>query len=232
MNRRDFLKTSLLSAAVLPMAGIPSFSAELNELERLYVYIEKHGKIKLYPFQKEILKQIHYNTNIVIVKARQIGMTTLLAGYISWLSSEKKTNTFYAGPTKNYFEELSRKFKLNNINDFFDQTIERVVDIYDEENFESDKLDLTIADMVEYSVKETITKNDGNFKRIVCGTLDSKDNLLAFIKKQTSLSSFRRWSFHKVSAKDAFPLWNENKIEFFRKICSSTDFYRETLLFS
>lgn len=72
------------------------------ELEDLYSFLESKTisnirvdnnhliPFKLYPYQKEILKDIHENDRLIIVKCRQLGMTTLLAGYAAWLNTKKK----------------------------------------------------------------------------------------------------------------------------------------------
>lgn len=65
----------------------------MSELADLYYYLESktilhpiHGRIqfKLFPYQMEFLKEVHENDRLLIIKGRQIGATTMLAGYYAW----------------------------------------------------------------------------------------------------------------------------------------------------
>ena len=101
MNRRNFIKTTSGALASLPfipkLFGITPVSDELKDL---YAFLESKTikqyaiwddiPFKLYPFQKEILKTIHENDKVVIVKARQIGGTTLLSGYGAWADTTNR----------------------------------------------------------------------------------------------------------------------------------------------
>lgn len=118
MNRRNFLKTT--SGAIASLPFVPSLLGEdklSDELQDLYSFLESkqlNGKpFKLYPFQKQILKNIHENNRLVIVKARQIGMTTLLGGYNSWFENKNKCVIIYK-PLYNenfiYYDRIYRSF--------------------------------------------------------------------------------------------------------------------------
>lgn len=67
--------------------------SDMNELSDLFYYLESktiqhpiRGTIpfKLYKFQKELLTDMYDNQRLLIIKCRQIGASTLLAGYIAW----------------------------------------------------------------------------------------------------------------------------------------------------
>jgi len=60
-------------------------------------YIERHGKVRhpmkglvrfvLYPFQRDVIKKILLNRFVIILKGRQLGLTTAMAGYACWFAS-------------------------------------------------------------------------------------------------------------------------------------------------
>ena len=56
---------------------------------RKYCYIQHpmRGKIKfdLYPFQEEVLRNFRDHQNVIVLKSRQLGISTLAAGYSLWL---------------------------------------------------------------------------------------------------------------------------------------------------
>jgi hypothetical protein len=62
-----------------------------------YCYIQhpKRGRIlfKLYPFQEKVLTLFHDNENIIVNKSRQLGISTLAAGYSLWLMLFHKDKT-------------------------------------------------------------------------------------------------------------------------------------------
>ena len=81
-----------------------------TELEDLYEFVESRtmrcpikGLIpfKLFPFQKEILKYIHENRFTLFVKARQIGMTSLVTAYSVW--AQQRQNAKIYGASANYW---------------------------------------------------------------------------------------------------------------------------------
>ena len=41
-------------------------------------------QIKLYPFQKEAVQDIHNNRRVIVKAGRQVGKTTMVVGYILW----------------------------------------------------------------------------------------------------------------------------------------------------
>ena len=97
MNRRSFLKTATICGVSLPFLSF----GKSSELEDLYAFCEQQtilspteGEIpfKLFPFQKQILKEIHENQFTVFVKARQIGMSYLTAAYCGWESHRRGDN--------------------------------------------------------------------------------------------------------------------------------------------
>ena len=76
MNRRNFLKTT--STAIIGSLCIPNIvlSHQSTELDDLYNYLESktiqhpiRGEIpfKLYPYQKDILKEIHENQSFLLL---------------------------------------------------------------------------------------------------------------------------------------------------------------------
>lgn len=124
MNRRNFLKTTgIIGMGVFaPIHNLFANIKTNTEVDDLYRYLESktintpiQGVIpfKLYPFQKDILKAIHENDRLVIVKCRQIGMTTLLAGYAAWLSHQKNICDPYHSCNRDmfcYYRDLTNRF--------------------------------------------------------------------------------------------------------------------------
>ena len=112
MNRRTFLKSVTICGITLPLISFGKTSTTptpINpELADLYAFCERQtilhpvkGEIpfKLYPFQKQILKEIHENDFAIFIKARQIGMTYLLCAYAAWTQNRmgKKNVNVYGG---------------------------------------------------------------------------------------------------------------------------------------
>jgi hypothetical protein len=106
MNRRNFLKTSLLVAPMaVCSAALVKFSdvRYSDELLDLFSYIEGTKNIfnprsstvtnyKLLPYQKEMLKFVHENQNVLILKSRQIGFSTMVAAaYLRWLDARNSS---------------------------------------------------------------------------------------------------------------------------------------------
>ena len=56
---------------------------------RRYVYIQHpvRGRIlfELYPFQEDVLRLFRDSENIIVLKSRQLGISTLAAGFSLWL---------------------------------------------------------------------------------------------------------------------------------------------------
>ena len=60
-------------------------------------YLETYGKVrhpikgilpfKLYDFQKDVILKVIKNRFVIIVKGRQLGLSTLMAGYVAWFAS-------------------------------------------------------------------------------------------------------------------------------------------------
>jgi hypothetical protein len=116
---------SALSAPFLSFGKSPV----IPELQDLYNFIEskqiynpvnKLMPFKLFPFQKQILKEIHENQFILFIQARQIGMTSLIAGYTAWIQNKlgDKANYYNISPncdTMRHFvstlERMSGKLK-------------------------------------------------------------------------------------------------------------------------
>lgn len=71
-----------------------------------------HGlqKISLYPFQKEAVATIHKDRRVIVKAGRQVGKTTVVAGYLLWyiLFNEDKLVAVLANKAKTAREILSR----------------------------------------------------------------------------------------------------------------------------
>ena len=60
-------------------------------------YLESYGKVrhpikgllpfKLFDFQKDVVLKVVKNRFVIIVKSRQLGLSTLMAGYVAWFAS-------------------------------------------------------------------------------------------------------------------------------------------------
>lgn len=77
-NLRDIIKDEYKKCALDPIHFLCKYAVIQHPLR---------GKIKfnLYPFQKDVLHAFMVNQNNIILKARQIGLSTLVAGYSLWL---------------------------------------------------------------------------------------------------------------------------------------------------
>lgn len=67
-------------------------------------------QIKLYPFQKEVVKDINENRRVIVKAGRQVGKTTIIVGYILWyiLFNQDKTVAILANKAATSREILSR----------------------------------------------------------------------------------------------------------------------------
>jgi len=82
-----------------------------------YVFIqmsnEGRGKFQLYPFQKKLLHLIHTRDRIIILKSRQLGITTLCAAYALWMFIFKGDSSILCmAPTTNVAKAIIDKFKF------------------------------------------------------------------------------------------------------------------------
>lgn len=211
MNRRHFIKVGTITLGISALP-IWNFLKKKTELEDLYDYLESHtilhptkGNIpfKLYPHQKEILKNIHENDRVVIVKARQIGVTILLAGYLRWSSNY---NFEYNSVNENMERYFINKYYSFNENK---SDINKRCCVYDEFNF------------------KTIPLPHLTNKTIIVGTPDHEGNL-KFIVDRKDLFGLKVFTY---SAYDCYPMWNRKQINLNREIsgyyCNENSFVRE-----
>jgi hypothetical protein len=174
-----------------------------TEMEDLYSFIENKtithpnlGEVPftLYPFQKEILKQIHENDKIVIVKCRQMGMTTLLAGYAAWLSNRRPTLIINGGlwRTREWSEKLMDRFGAKNgYSNYNEETDYFKLQVWDEVNH-----DYGISWGNDFQVPL-------NEKIIVAGTPDKQRNLWNFVDYHSSWKTLV-YPYYKCN-----PMWTE-----------------------
>lgn len=200
MNRRNFLKIGSLVLGGTAFFSGWNFFRRKTELEDLYAYLESHtiveplkGRVpfKLYPYQKEILKNIHENDKVVIVKARQIGMTTLLAGYLSWRNDPYRYYTINEGMAKNFRERFDEFVKQSDKGKF-----DKPCHVLDEINL--DRIPLP-----------HLTN-----KTIIVGTPDGFGNL-KFVVNRKDLFELKVFTY---SAYDCYPKWNREQINSNREI--------------
>jgi len=212
MNRRNFLKSAVIATSSLPLLGWTS-NKSTRELTELYTYLETKTiytpmdgivPFKLFPFQREILKHIHENNRIVIIKSRQIGMTTLLAGYYSWLSYKENVWDWYNPSTNStitQYYNLTNRFNANPMV-VSEEDVDMHLMYFDEFNF----------GRKSWPQIPTLTHNK---KWIVCGTLDPNGRIVEFINdnpswkvvtypfdKCTSLLKFKYYETRMASAFD------------------------------
>lgn len=214
MTRRDFIKITALGLGGSGLVSWDLFKKK-SELEDLYAYLESHllyprgGKVpfKLYPFQKQILKQIHENDKVVIVKARRIGMTTLLAGYMKWKSGLYQYDSCNFQMNRHFNQTLS-EFRENNKR--VDQKFHM---IYDEYNHKNIPLPYIRIRNIE--------------KLIIVGTPDVKGNLKYIIDNKDKIGI----KVFTYSAYNCYPMWDRKMISGNRNMsgyyCSEETFLRE-----
>jgi len=95
MQRRDFLKTSALSSGLFLSNNLFNNSHQPKDIDLIIDAIEKQASLsyvpvssespkvfKLYDFQKEIIRNIYENEQVIIIKSRQIGMSTILRAIV------------------------------------------------------------------------------------------------------------------------------------------------------
>lgn len=176
MNRRSFFKTIALSAASIPFLGMGVKAKTLQlELDDLYSYAEFkdvihpiHGRIpyKLFPYQRDILKAIHENQNLIIVKGRQIGMTTMLAVYAAWLSHRRPVWNSYIGVNRYTKQDFKNRMSL-----FHPAKLSKAQDAFQ----------LCFYDESHYGCKSFEIVKYPNRKNVMCGTPDGNGVLKRFI---------------------------------------------------
>lgn len=110
MIRRDFL-TTLLSSNLFNLFKFESDADKLiGKIEKETIYDSFLGDVpfKLYEYQKNIIRQICENDKVIFLKARQIGITTLLDAYARHTDIDYKSNAKHAAPRAykyTYFSE-------------------------------------------------------------------------------------------------------------------------------
>ena len=89
---------------------------------RKYVYIQNPTKgrilFHLYPFQEKVLNQFNKNQYNIVLKSRQLGISTLVAGYSLWLILFQKDRNILAlattqGTAKNLITKI--RFAYDNL---------------------------------------------------------------------------------------------------------------------
>ena len=193
-----------------------------KELTELYKYVESYclldpvnGNIpfKLYPYQKKILKAIHENDKLLIVKARQIGMTNLLAAYAAWLSNKTPTCISVYPSFTNYQRDFKTRLdKFGAINGYENPnkyTKYHVLRYFDESLFKQ-----------ELSWGRGF-KDFPNQKTIVCNSIDSNGHVKEFIEKHTDWKILY-YPYNKC--KDAFKY---RDIKSIKKTIGETSWKRE-----
>jgi hypothetical protein len=198
MNRRNFLKLFGIGSAVstVPVATWFTYKSNVDrELDDLYDYLESHtiyhpvrGEIpfKLYPFQKQILRQIHENDRVVFVKSRQIGMTTLLTGYYRWCDAT---------------DGLYRTFRLAPRNDVL-----RTLNGYTPILRKVPRVEKLEINDEPYYIDRFGVGSSG--KIIVAATVDPDGRLKRLIDNQHTL----KFKVFTYPASECFPMWNADSI--------------------
>lgn len=82
----------------------------ISKYVKIITLDEGFVRIKLYPFQKETIKDIHHNRKIILKAGRQVGKTTIIVAYMLWyvLFNEDKTVAILANKAKTAREILDR----------------------------------------------------------------------------------------------------------------------------
>ena len=225
MNRRDFFKLiglGTVATASVPLLGMvqqPAVIKPPSELDDLYAYLESKtvqhpikGVIpyKLLPYQKEILKTIHENDRVIIVKARQIGMTTMLAGYYAWrsqkdnpkitLSTDRRvTKTDFLKRVKYFNPKISKPYK-------FHHTDVNSVNIYDEYQFSSD---FGSDHSFHFDLYFTHLLSPG--KHIFAGSVDKEGKLRNIVYELTGRENPYKVHFYPVSRCQGS--WDDERID-------------------
>lgn len=207
MNRKQFLGTIFGSIIAIPtLFGITSDKNKVNsklnrvdsELQDLYDYLERQtinnlfkGKIpfKLYPYQKQILKQIHENDKVIIVKARQIGMTTLLTGYMAWK------------------HDRIRNYKYNSFDTMMDVRRNGTLFYRSYYKFKDETQSVCITDELNY--KTTPLPNLSYKKNIIVGTPDPMGNLKWIVDRKDEYG-FKVFTY---TVNDCPEVWGTYKID-------------------
>ena len=77
LNKQEILK-EILKSGKDPVYFINSYARIAHPLEGLIPF-------KLYPFQEELLRDFNDHRFNVILKARQLGISTTTAAYVAWM---------------------------------------------------------------------------------------------------------------------------------------------------
>lgn len=96
-------------------------ASDIVYFAKKYVYIQnpKTGrqKFELYPFQEETLKDFQTHNKNIILKARQMGISTLCATYILWLMVFHKDKfCLIISKTQDAAKEVITKIRFGNDN--------------------------------------------------------------------------------------------------------------------
>lgn len=216
MNRRSFFKSVSLTLAAIPFLGFTRYAKQL-ELDDLYRYVESktvnhpiHGQIpyKLLPYQREILKAIHENDNLIIVKGRQIGMTTMLAAYASWLSHRRPIWHYYGG-----------------CNRWCDRDYNQLIQRFDPAEFDmkSGAFQLCFHDERHYHCRSMGIPTHPNRKNVVCGTIDKEGVLKKFIDH----SAQSDWKVLYYPVSKCRGAWDSGRIARVRPYSTNREWARE-----
>lgn len=187
MIRRDFL-TTLLSSSLFNLFKFESDADKLiGKIEKETLFDPVLGEIpfKLYEYQKKIIRQICENDKVIFLKARQIGITTLLDSYARHTDIDYKSNAKRAAPRayNTYFSE-------NKI-------------IAQEINFIKPQIHTNLI-----SFKEIIAKSEKE-KIIIAGSVDPYGNM-KWAKDNAKKYGFK---FFTYTINDCKHEWDAKKIE-------------------
>jgi hypothetical protein len=131
-------------------------------------------------------KQIHENDKVIFVKARQIGMTTLLAGYVKWVNNSLYSYNGITNMEDSHFKKIFRSFSNEKkiINDKYHY-------MFDEHNYKQIPLPYTPIKDCE--------------KLIIAGTPDPEGNLKWVVDRKDELG-FKVFTY---TANDCYPKWTK-----------------------
>lgn len=203
MIRRDFLN-SLLSSSLLNLLKSEKDADKLiNRIEKETIHDPVLGEIpyKLYEYQKNIIRQICENDRVIFLKARQIGMTTLLDAYARHTDIDYKHN---APECINGLHTVNEKYVLRSWYKYYteNQIIAQEINF-----FKPQMHTFTI------SFKEIITRSEKE-KIIIAGSVDPHGNM-KWAKANAKRYGFK---FFTYTINDCKHEWDYKKIKRFDDI--------------
>lgn len=106
VSAKDLMKQEWIKCAVDPVYFIKKYC---------YIQHQTKGKIRfeLFPFQEEALRALRDNNYNIILKSRQLGISTLIAGYSMWLMTfYTDKNILVIATKKDVAQNLLSKVKM------------------------------------------------------------------------------------------------------------------------